>query len=139
MLPPKFHSFPFHPFPKENKLGTGGMNEIFISNPPFSLVPGTGGNGWERVNFQGATAMSDFHSGETPNKRFESVWDALPHGLRDAAKSTTEPLSGARIACRPESATKGDLLGSTDSINQFDGETEKCNAHGLHGRSEAVQ
>lgn len=59
MLPPKFHSFPFHPFPKENKLGTGGMNEIFISNPPFSLVPGTGGNGWERVNFQGATAMTE--------------------------------------------------------------------------------
>jgi hypothetical protein len=30
-------------------MGTGGMNEIFISNPTFSLVPGTYGNGWEPV------------------------------------------------------------------------------------------
>jgi hypothetical protein len=30
-------------------MGTGGMNEIFMSNPTFSLVPGTYGNGWEPV------------------------------------------------------------------------------------------
>jgi hypothetical protein len=45
----QFHSFPFHSFPKKNCLGTGGMNEIFMSNPPVSLVPGTYGNGWEPV------------------------------------------------------------------------------------------
>ena len=39
----------FHSFPKENSMGTGGMNEIFISTPPLSLIPGTHGNGWERV------------------------------------------------------------------------------------------
>lgn len=30
-------------------MGTGGMNEIFMSTPPVSLVPGMHGNGWERV------------------------------------------------------------------------------------------
>jgi hypothetical protein len=45
----EFHSFPFHPFPKENSLGTGGMNEIFMSTPTLSLIPGMGGNEWERV------------------------------------------------------------------------------------------
>lgn len=45
----KFHTFPFHTFPKEISMGTGGMNEIFMSTPPFSQVPGTHGNEWEPV------------------------------------------------------------------------------------------
>lgn len=45
----KFHSFPFHSFPKEKTLGTGGIKEILMSTPTLSLVPGTSGNGWERV------------------------------------------------------------------------------------------
>jgi hypothetical protein len=48
-----FHSFPFHSFPRINSMGTGGMNEIFMSNPTFSLVPGTYGNVWERVGTSG--------------------------------------------------------------------------------------
>lgn len=49
MLNSKFHSFPFHSFPKENSAGTGGNFEYFH---PSSLIPktsGTGGNEWERV------------------------------------------------------------------------------------------
>lgn len=30
-------------------MGTGGMNEIFMSILPFSLIPGMHGNGWEWV------------------------------------------------------------------------------------------
>lgn len=57
----KFHTFPFHTFPKEYMLGTGGMNEIFMSNPPFSQVPGTHGNAWERV---GTGELSGSHCNE---------------------------------------------------------------------------
>ena len=45
----QFHSFPFHSFLKENKLRTGGMNQIFISTPTLSLVLGMHGNRWEQV------------------------------------------------------------------------------------------
>lgn len=58
MVNREFHSFPFHPFPKEKRLGTGGIREILMSTPPVSLVPGTFGNGWEWVGtgelFRGA-------------------------------------------------------------------------------------
>jgi hypothetical protein len=45
----QFHSFPFHSFLKENKLGTGGMNQRFISTPTLSLVLGMHRNRWEPV------------------------------------------------------------------------------------------
>ena len=45
----QFHSLPFHSFLKEDKLRTGGMNQIFISTPTLSLVLGTHENGWEPV------------------------------------------------------------------------------------------
>ena len=54
----QFHSFPFHTFLKENKLGTGGMNQIFISTPTISLVLGTHGNGWEPVGTGGHLGRS---------------------------------------------------------------------------------
>ena len=45
----QFHSFPFYSFLKENKLGSGGMNQRFISTPTLSLVLRTHENGWEPV------------------------------------------------------------------------------------------
>jgi len=61
MLNSKFHTFPFHTFPKENKLGTGGMDSISMSNPPCSHVPGMHGNGWEWV---GMGELSGSHCNE---------------------------------------------------------------------------
>jgi len=55
--------------------------------------------------------------GKTTGQRFASVWDALPHGLRDATESTCEPLSGAKGTDAHENAgnaTKVILL--ADSI-----------------------
>ena len=46
---PKFHSFPFHSFPKEYMLGTGGNSEYFHPGSPILSLTGTGGNEWERV------------------------------------------------------------------------------------------
>ena len=40
-------------------MGTGGMNEIFISTPPLSHVPGMHGNGWERVGTGGNAPPTD--------------------------------------------------------------------------------
>jgi hypothetical protein len=48
-------------FLKENNLGTGGINEILISNPTLSLVPGTSQNEWEPVGTGDMAAP-------TPNK-----------------------------------------------------------------------
>ena len=36
-----------------------------------------------------------FSGAKTTGQRFASVWDALPPGLRDADKSTREPLANA--------------------------------------------
>ena len=49
----QFHSFPFHSFPKENGVGTGGNLIISTPFPVFHLFQermGTSGNEWERVN-----------------------------------------------------------------------------------------
>jgi len=43
----KFRPFPFRPFPKENMLGTDGINEVLISSPLIPCVPRTDGNGRE--------------------------------------------------------------------------------------------
>ena len=64
----KFHTFPFHPFPKENSMGTGGMNEIFISTPPLSHGPGMHGNGWERVGTGEPKQGMFFHSIDAQGK-----------------------------------------------------------------------
>jgi len=56
-----FHSFPFHSFPKEKTLGTGGIKEILMSTPTLSLIPGMHGNGWERV---GTGELSGSHCNE---------------------------------------------------------------------------
>lgn len=58
----KFHSFPFHSFPKEKTLGMGGIKEILMSTPTLSLVPGTSGNGWERVGMGELKPGLFFHS-----------------------------------------------------------------------------
>jgi hypothetical protein len=55
-------------------------------------------------------------------KRFASVWDALPPGLRDATESTCEPLSGAAGTCttaRTENATKAILWAASIASNNW--------------------
>jgi hypothetical protein len=54
----KFHSFPIHSFPKEYMLGTGGNLEYFLPGSPILSFTGTGGNGWERVNFSGINGVA---------------------------------------------------------------------------------
>lgn len=44
----QFRSFPFRSFPKEYMLGTGGINEILISAPPYSGHSQNTGNERER-------------------------------------------------------------------------------------------
>ena len=75
----QFHSFPFHTFLKENKLGTGGMNQRFISTPTLSLVLGTHGNGWEPVGTGELLGRneSSFHIILSPEKvRTKNHWIA---------------------------------------------------------------
>ncbi len=48
MLNSKFRSFPFRSFPKEYMLGTGGINEILISDPTYSGHSQNTGNDRER-------------------------------------------------------------------------------------------
>ena len=45
----QFHSFPFYSFLKENKLGSGGMNQRFISTLPLSPLFRRRRNRWEAV------------------------------------------------------------------------------------------
>lgn len=47
-----FRSFPFRSFPKENTLGTDGINEVLISVLPYSVHSRNAGNGRERTPFQ---------------------------------------------------------------------------------------
>ena len=49
MLNPKFRSFPFRSFPKENTVGTDGINEFLISVLPYSVHSRNAGNGRERT------------------------------------------------------------------------------------------
>lgn len=45
----QIHSFPFHSFPKENMLGTSGINEFIPTSSPIPKFSGTHGNEWEWV------------------------------------------------------------------------------------------
>ena len=80
----QFHSFPFHTFLKKNKLGTGGMNQIFMSTPTLSLVLGTHWNGWEPVGTGELLGRSkaSFHislsAHERETKKFQSYFKAIP-------------------------------------------------------------
>lgn len=45
----KFRSFPFRSFPKENTVGTNGINEVLIPVLPVSVHSQNTGNGRERT------------------------------------------------------------------------------------------
>ena len=56
---PKFHSFPFHSFPKEYMLGTTGNFEYFRIGSPILTFTGTTGNDRERAKLWRAIAMTE--------------------------------------------------------------------------------
>ncbi len=79
----EFHSFPFHSFPKENSMGTGGMDSISMSTPALSLIPGMHGNGWERVGTGEIKAGLFFHwfnDGQIENQGHLLALNAGGHG-----------------------------------------------------------
>jgi hypothetical protein len=57
----EFRSFPFRSFPKENHLGTDGINEILISAAPFSVHSQ---NAWNRRERTGTNGLSGKHGND---------------------------------------------------------------------------
>ena len=76
----KFHSFPFHSFPKEYMLGTGGNSEYFHPGSPILSFTGTHGNGWEQVGtgeLYGLATAESF-SGATAQHQSRGHWPQAP-------------------------------------------------------------
>ena len=73
--------------------------------------------------------MTESFSGATTGTRFASVWDAPPPGLRDADKSTREPLAGAGGTCtpaNPENATKAVYWAIPMALNNWTNHDENA-------------
>lgn len=64
----QFRSFPFRSFPKKNMLGTGGINEILMSDLPYSGHSQNAGNGRERPGTGELKQGMFFHSIDAQGK-----------------------------------------------------------------------
>jgi hypothetical protein len=102
MLSSKFRSFPFRSFPKENMLGTDGINEILISVLPVSVHSK---NTWNRREQTGTNGFSGSHA--MSEKSFSG---ADLFGMEPSTAGTVH---------RPESAALAGLKCKVDIANEF--------------------